>query len=75
MLKSALVIEPTINTWSVTDAAVAGCLRTTAAEGWGGVVTSGGMGPRWGRSDGGCACGLVHGIGFRLFGRPLDGLW
>ena len=37
--------------------------------------TNGGMGPRWGRSDGGCACGLVHGIGFRLFSRPLDGLW
>jgi len=30
----------------------------------GGVAssTSGGMGPRWGRSDGGCACGLVRGI-------------
>jgi hypothetical protein len=38
MLKSALVIEPTINTWGVTDAAVAGCLTTTVAEGRGGVV-------------------------------------
>jgi hypothetical protein len=28
-----------------------------------------------GRSDGGCACGLVRGIGFRLFSRPLDRLW
>jgi hypothetical protein len=36
---------------------------------------SDGMGPRWGRSDGGCACGLVCGIRFHLFSRPLDGLW
>jgi hypothetical protein len=37
-------------------------------------IVGGGIGSRWGRSDGGCACGLVRGIGFRLFSRPLAGL-
>jgi hypothetical protein len=57
------------------DATVAGCLTATAAEERGGIVDERRDAAASGRSDGGCACGLVRGIGFRLFSRPLDGLW